>query len=68
MYFLKRFFDFIFFDLFCKDAKSLTQNNHLTSSKILIKKIKDIQISKEQKLTQDKQKIKQQLKIKGLAK
>jgi len=51
-----------------KDVKSLTQNNHLTSSKILIKKINDIQISKEQKLTQDKQKIIQQLKIKGLAK
>jgi hypothetical protein len=51
-----------------KDVKSLTQNNHLTSSKILIKKIKDIQISKEQKITQDKQKIIQQLKIKGLAK
>jgi len=49
-------------------VKSLTQNNHLTSSKILNKKINDIQISKEQKLTQDKQKIIQQLKIKGLAK
>jgi len=56
------------FSIKYKDAKSLTQNNHLTSSKILIKKIKDIQISKEQKITQDKQKIIQQLKIKGLAK
>jgi hypothetical protein len=52
-----------------KDVKSLNQNNyHLTLSKILIKKIKDIQISKEQKTTQDKQKIIQQMKIKGLAK
>jgi len=51
-----------------KNAKSLTQNNPLNASKILIKKIKDIQISKEQKITQDKQKIIQQLNIKGLAK
>jgi hypothetical protein len=56
------------FSIKYKDVKSLTQNNHLTASKILIKKIKDIQISKEQKITQDKQKIIQQLKIKGLAK
>jgi hypothetical protein len=56
------------FSIKYKDVKSLTQNNHLTSSKILIKKIRDIQISKEQKITQDKQKIIQQLKIKGLAK
>jgi len=56
------------FSIKYKDAKSITQNNPLTSSKILIIKIKDIQISKEQKITQDKQKIIQQLKIKGLAK
>jgi hypothetical protein len=56
------------FSIKYKDVKSLTQNNHLISSKILIKKIRDIQISKEQKITQDKQKIIQQLKIKGLAK
>jgi len=58
----------IHFSIKNKDAKSLTQNNPLTSPKILIKKIKDIQISKEQKITQDKQNIIQQLKIKGLAK
>jgi hypothetical protein len=56
------------FSIKYKNAKSLTQNNPLNASKILIKKIKDIQISKEQKITQDKQKIIQQLKIKGLAK
>jgi len=56
------------FSIKYKDVKSLTHNNSLTESKILIKKIKDIQISKEQKITQDKQKIIQQLKIKGLAK
>jgi len=56
------------FSIKYKDIKSSTQNNPLTASKILIKKIKDIQISKEQKITQDKQKIIQQLKIKGLAK
>jgi hypothetical protein len=56
------------FSIKYKDAKSLTQNNPLTASEFLIKKIKDIQISKEQKITQDKQKIIQQLKIKGLAK
>jgi len=58
----------IHFSIKNKDAKSLTQNNPFTSPKILIKKIKDIQISKEQKITQDKQNIIQQLKIKGLAK
>jgi len=51
-----------------KDIKSLTQNYPLTASEFLIKKNKDIQISKEQKITQDKQKIIQQLKIKGLEK
>jgi len=51
-----------------KDAKSLIQNNHLTASEFLIKKNKDIQISEEQKITQEKQKILQQLKIKGLTK
>jgi len=56
------------FSIKYKDVKSLTQNNPLTASEFLIKKIKDIQISKEQKITQDKQKILQQLKIKGLAK
>jgi len=56
------------FSIKYKDVKSLTHNNPLTESKILIKKIKDIQISKEQKITQDKQKIISQLKIKGLAK
>jgi len=56
------------FSIKSKDVKFLTQNNTLSPSKILIKKIKDIQISKEQKITQDKQKILQQLKIKGLAK
>jgi len=56
------------FSIKSKDVKFLTQNNPLTTSKILIKKIKDIQISKEQKITQDKQKILQQLKIKGLTK
>jgi len=56
------------FSIKYKDVKFLIQNNPLTESKILIKKIKDIQISKEQKITQDKQKIIQQLKIKGLAK
>jgi len=56
------------FSIKSKDVKFLTLNNPLTASKILIKKIKNIQISKEQKITQDKQKIIQQLKIKGLAK
>jgi len=56
------------FSIKYKDVKSLTQNNHLTALEFLIKKNKDIQISKEQKITQDKQKIIQQLKIKGLAK
>jgi len=56
------------FSIKYKDVKSLTQNNHLTASEFLIKKNKDIQISKELKITQDKQKIIQQLKIKGLAK
>jgi len=51
-----------------KDVNSLNQINNLTSSKILIKKIKDIQISKEQKITQEKQKIIQEMKIKGLTK
>jgi len=56
------------FSIKYKDVKFLIQNNPLTESKILIKKIKNLQISKEQKITQDKQKIIQQLKIKGLAK
>jgi len=56
------------FSIKYKDIKSLIQNNPLTASKTLIKKNKDIQISKEQKITQEKQKIIQQLKIKGLAK
>jgi len=56
------------FSIKYKDDKFLIQNNPLTKSKILIKKIKNLQISKEQKITQDKQKIIQQLKIKGLAK
>jgi len=56
------------FSIKYKDVKFLIQNNSLTESKILIKKIKNLQISKEQKITQDKQKIIQQLKIKGLAK
>jgi len=56
------------FSIKYKDDKFLIQNNPLTESKILIKKIKNLQISKEQKITQDKQKIIQQLKIKGLAK
>jgi len=56
------------FSIKYKDIKSLIQNNPLTASKTLIKKNKDIQISKEQKITQEKQKIMQQLKIKGLAK
>jgi hypothetical protein len=56
------------FSIKSKDVKFLILYNPLTASKILIKKIKNIQISKEQKITQDKQKIIQQLKIKGLAK
>jgi len=56
------------FSIKSKDVKFLILNNPLTASKILIKKIKNTQISKEQKITQDKQKILQQLKIKGLAK
>jgi hypothetical protein len=56
------------FSIKYKDVKSLTQNNHLTALEFLIKKNKDIQISKEQKITQDKQKIIQHLNIKGLAK
>jgi len=56
------------FSIKSKDVKFLILNNPLTASEFLIKKIKNIQISKEQKITQDKQKIIQQLKIKGLAK
>jgi len=51
-----------------KNVKSLNQNNNFISSKILIKKIKDTQISKEKKTTQNKQKIIHIMQIKGLAK
>jgi len=52
-----------------KDVKFLKQNKHQNnSSKILIKQIKNIQIFKHQKNTQEKQKILYQMKNKGLLK
>jgi len=52
-----------------KDVIFLSKNNdQIISSKILINQIKDIQISKEQKTTHEKQRIIRQMKNKRLLK